>query len=726
MEKKEFSVKEPEIRTTGNRKKSDPLPADFLALIFFVAGGLLWVGFSGRSNGYLLDTIMSGAGYLLGSGRYFLVLAFFAGGFLILIKQHSACQIFPGLTTGIYLLFLIIAIFGLFSRYTALSGGIFGDLIYKTISDLIGKSLTDIVLWLFGLFCLGALLRCHRWVPRAFDDISKRIGKLKTVRHNTSGGNYPGRTSVFQRIPANNSAESKREKLSVLKMQKKDKGNHSNIMIRNNQLPPLNLLKPEMGLIEKRTDVQTRIKEIQTAMMEFGTPVDVTGFSVGPGIIQFQVIPGIVEKSGGKGAVIPKKIRVAQVAQRERDLAVRLGVANLSIQAPVPGESYIGIDMPNPDALKVRLRPLIESEEFQAKSSPLSVALGRDISGTPVVVDLEQMPHLLIAGTTNSGKSICLRSMAVCLIMNNTPEQLRIIMIDPKRVELFRFNGLPHLLGKVETEYERSIAVLGWAVQEMKNRYKLFETVGVRKLASYNHYAEKNDQKPLPYIVIFIDELAEIVKGVDKQGQEYIDTLASLARATGMHLVVATQRPDTTIITGKIKTNIPARIALNVASAIDSRVIMGKQGAEKLLGRGDMYFVDPSLNVPIRIQGPLLTDEEIDSVVALWKKMAPKPPEEPELAPWEELIEAATGEETSKDEKSLKDAIRLICRTRKASASYLQVKLNISFPKASRLLDRMEKIGVVGPVQVGGKAREVLWTEDEADSYGEDAGYQEE
>ncbi|MHC1771825.1 MAG: DNA translocase FtsK [Flexilinea sp.] len=726
MEKKEFSAKEPKSNATGNRNNADSLLFDFLALILFMAGGLLWVGFSNQSSGYLLDTITGGAGYLLGSGRYFLVLAFITGGFLILLKQHSARPISIGLKTGIILFILTLSVFGLFSRYDAFSGGFLGNLIYKTLSDLIGKSLTDIVLWISGLLSIGLLSRCQRWMPRVFADISTGIHKLKTIRPNRTGGDYSGRAPAFHRFPANISDEYNKEKPSVLKLHKKDKENHLKIMIRNNQLPPLNLLEPEMGLIEKRTDVQTRIKEIETAMTEFGTPVDVIGFSVGPGIIQFQVTPGMVEKTGGRGAVIPKKIRVAQVAQRERDLAVRLGVANLSIQAPVPGESFIGIDMPNPDALKVRLRPLIESEEFQAKSSPLSVALGRDISGTPVVVDLEQMPHLLIAGTTNSGKSICLRSMAVCLIMNNTPEQLRVVMIDPKRVELFRFNGLPHLLGKVETEYERSIAVLGWAVQEMKNRYKLFETVGVRKLSSYNLYAVKNDQKPLPYIVIFIDELAEIVKGIDKQGQEYIDTLASLARATGMHLVVATQRPDTTIITGKIKTNIPARIALNVASAIDSRVIMGKQGAEKLLGRGDMYFVDPSLNVPVRIQGPLLTDEEIDSVVALWKKMAPKPAEEPELAPWEELIEAASGEETSRDEKSIKDAIRLVCRTRKASASYLQVKLNISFPKASRLLDRMEKIGVVGPVQVGGKAREVLWTEDEADSYGEDAGYQEE
>ncbi|MBQ6508339.1 MAG: hypothetical protein IJI07_02595 [Flexilinea sp.] len=483
---------------------------------------------------------------------------------------------------------------------------------------------------------------------------------------------------------------------------------------RSRRLPPLNLLDTELGFYGQNADHQEFIAQIEEAMDEFGTPVKVIGCSVGPSVIQYQVVPGNIAKSGKISA---KNIRVTQVAQTERDLAVRLGVSNLSIQAPVPGESYIGIDIPNPQAMKVRLRPLIESPEFQRKNTPLTVALGRDITGNPVVVDLAQMPHLLVAGTTNSGKSICLRAIAICLAMNNSPEQLRFVMIDPKRVEFYHFNGLPHLLGKVETEYERSIAVLEWAVQEMKNRYQLFETVGARKLEVYNQYAQSHGQKPLPYIVIIIDEMAEIMKGADKQGQVCIDKLTSLARATGMHLIAATQRPDTTIVTGKIKTNIPARIALNVASAVDSRVIMGKQGAEKLLGRGDMYFIDPSLNVPVRVQGALLTDNEIDKVVNLWKRLSPKPTAETTSSPWDEIAENSKQNESNKDEKKLKDAIRLVCRTKKASAAYISGKLNISFPTASRLLNRMEELGVVGPMQLGGKAREVLWDEAEAEDF---------
>lgn len=490
--------------------------------------------------------------------------------------------------------------------------------------------------------------------------------------------------------------------------------NNGNQAVRSNRLPPLNLLDTELGFYGQNADHSQFIADIEEAMEEFGTPVHVIGCSVGPSVVQYQVVPGTITKPGKENG---KNIRVSQVAQTERDLAVRLGVSNLSIQAPVPGESYIGIDIPNPQTMKVRLRPLIESPEFQRKHSPLTVALGRDITGDPVVVDLGSMPHLLVAGTTNSGKSICLRAMAICLAMNNTPEQLRFVMIDPKRVEFYHFNGLPHLLGKVETEYERSVAVLQWAVQEMMSRYELFEKVGARKLENYNKYAQEHGLKPLPYIVIIIDEMSELMKGADKQGEVCIDKLASLSRATGMHMILATQRPDVSVITGKIKTNIPARIALTVASSVDSRVIMDKQGAEKLLGRGDMYFVDPSLNVPVRVQGPLLTDNEIDKVVSLWKKLSPKPTAEMNSTPWDEIAENSKQSENSKDEKKLKDAIRLVTRTKKASAAYISGKINVSFPTASRLLNRMEELGVVGPMQLGGKAREVLWDEAEGEDF---------
>ncbi|HOG21512.1 MAG TPA: DNA translocase FtsK [Flexilinea sp.] len=721
-EKENKQENEPQ-KPSGSRLNSESLIPDILALGCIVTGLLLWVGFTGKTDGRFILRMRNFFDDWIGTGRIIFVVLFLGLGTGIFLSRYTTVKIrIPLKKIGLIIL-LFFLLLALASSSDHFSGGKIGDTLFGQLTAVIGEIPATILLWGIIAVLFYFLFDLNRPLSESAVFIKKKVAHFCASKPIRSSDEV---TLFRRRLMKENIEKEENDPLE------KNITNHPIDSViggneikgkskpRTNRLPPINLLEPEMGFLNKNIDVQSRIDEIESAMEEFGTPVKVIGYSIGPAIIQYQVVPGALEKNGSHGTVIPKKIRVAQVAQMERDLAVRMGVANLSIQAPVPGENFIGIDIPNPDSLKVRLRPLMESREFQSKTSPLNVALGRDISGKPVVVDLEQMPHLLIAGTTNSGKSILIRSMAVCLIMNNTPETLRLIMIDPKRVELFRFNGLPHLLGKVETEYDRSISVLGWAVQEMKNRYKLFETVGVRKLSLYNQYAVRNGQKPLPYIVIFIDELAEIVKGADKLGQEYIDTLASLARATGMHLVVATQRPDTTVITGKIKTNIPARIALNVASAIDSRVIMGKQGAEKLLGRGDMYFVDPSLNVPIRIQGPLLTDQEIDSVVALWKKLSPKPVEEAE-APWEEMIEDAEKEVNGKEEKDLKAAIRLVCRTRKASASYLQGKMNISFPKASRLLDRMEQIGVVGPIQVGGKAREVLWSEEEADSYGENA-----
>lgn len=492
-----------------------------------------------------------------------------------------------------------------------------------------------------------------------------------------------------------------------------------------NKLPPLNLLEPEMGFINREYDLSDTIQAILTAMDELETPVDIVSHCIGPAIIQYQVRPST--KKGANGESSNRQIRVSDVAKVERDLAIQLGVTNLAIQAPVPGENYIGIDLPNPNSMTVRLRPLMESRTFRGIKSPLKVALGRDITGKPVVVDLEKMPHLLIAGTTNSGKSICMRAIALCLLLDNTPDELRIIMIDPKRVELFRFNGVPHLYGEVETEFDRSLAVLNWAVYEMNERYKLFQSEGngINKIEAHNQYALSRGDKPLPRIVIFIDEVAEIMNGPDKSGSEAINKLAALSRATGIHLVLATQRPDASVITGDIKNNIPARIALNVASGIDSRVIMGRQGAEKLLGRGDMYLIQPSQHTPLRIQGPMLTDSEIDAVVNFWRKLAP-PTEDAEeaAAPWEAII--AQQEEDELHDKAFKDAVKAVCATGRATTNFLQTKLRISFPRAKRILSRMEDLGIVGPSQAGGKPREVLWSADEADHLEEKLGVTEE
>ena len=729
--------------------------ADGICIGLIFVGMLLSAGFFNSSPGSLIVPFCKMLRSWFGVWAVVFSIAMIVAGVGILlmrwllprVRMRRSSLIFYSV---LFLVFLLDAI-----TLSALYGGpeVGGDVGMAFVRALTGgrsASQVSFILWVVCILSLCLLTGGTVWVPKAFRGLQQEIRDSmdqKSQKPDEKSGSEEllsfdweaeykaaedARMMKRQEVEAENKPieESKpekkqtesvipafftRKKTGKTTMENKQNSKQSTEpKVRSNRLPPLNLLDTELGFYGQNEDHQEFIDQIEEAMDEFGTPVKVIGCSVGPSVVQYQVVPGNIAKNGKISA---KNIRVTQVAQTERDLAVRLGVSNLSIQAPVPGESYIGIDIPNPQAMKVRLRPLIESPAFRKKNTPLAVALGRDITGNPIVVDLAQMPHLLVAGTTNSGKSICLRAIAICLAMNNSPEQLRFVMIDPKRVEFYHFNGLPHLLGKVETEYERSIAVLEWAVQEMKNRYQLFETVGARKLEVYNQYALDHGQKPLPNIVIIIDEMAEIMKGADKQGQICIDKLTSLARATGMHLIVATQRPDTTVVTGKIKTNIPARIALNVASAVDSRVIMGKQGAEKLLGRGDMYFIDPSLNVPVRVQGALLTDNEIDKVVSIWKKLSPKPTAETNSTPWDEIVENSKQNESNKDEKKLKDAIRLVCRTKKASAAYISGKLNVSFPTASRLINRMEELGVIGPMQLGGKAREVLWDEVEAEDF---------
>jgi len=355
---------------------------------------------------------------------------------------------------------------------------------------------------------------------------------------------------------------------------------------------------------------------IEKTLSEFGIPAAVIGFRVGPTVTQFAVQPGFIKKTGSaEEDARQMKVRVAQIAALQKDLALALSAERLRIQAPVPGKPYVGIEVPNTRSAVVRLRPVLETEAFFKENSPLAIALGRDVSGHPLVADLSRMPHLLIAGATGSGKSVCITAIAACLAMNNTPEELRLVMIDSKMVELLRFNGLPHLYGKVETNIERIMGVLRWVVVEMEHRYRLLEGAKARDLDSYHRkLARRGDAKPLPRIVVIIDELADLMMSAPDKTEHNLVRLAQMARATGIHLVVATQRPSTDVVTGLIKANFPARLAFAVASGIDSRVILDTAGAETLLGRGDMLFLNPEIGNHTRAQGIMVTDQEIEKI----------------------------------------------------------------------------------------------------------------
>jgi DNA segregation ATPase FtsK/SpoIIIE, S-DNA-T family len=485
--------------------------------------------------------------------------------------------------------------------------------------------------------------------------------------------------------------------------------------LRNPALPPMNLLLQDRSSKPDEAEHHQTADLIKLTLAEFGIPAEVRGYRVGPTVTQYAVEPGYIEKAGPDGKVSWQKVRVSQISALARDLALALSAERLRIEAPVPGQSFVGIEVPNEHGSVVRLRGLMESDAFQRLGSPLSIAMGKDVSGQPVVADLARMPHLLVAGTTGSGKSVCIAALTVCLAMNNTPETLRMAMLDPKMVELVRFNGLPHLLGKVETQSERMLGVLRWALAEMDNRYRMLETARARDLAAYNKRQERKNLPILPRIVIFIDELADLMMSAPDQTEHSLVRLAQLARATGIHLVVATQRPSTDVLTGLIKANFPARISFTVASSVDSRVILDSNGAETLLGRGDMLFLNPEVGNPQRAQGVLVTDHEVERIITFWNK---KKPDAQEETPWEKLLE----EEEAGPDLLIKQAIKIVRSSQKASASMLQRRLRVGYPRAARLIDELEELGVVGPSQPGGREREVLWSPEDDEDEPEDGG----
>ncbi|HPS41706.1 MAG TPA: DNA translocase FtsK [Anaerolineaceae bacterium] len=476
-------------------------------------------------------------------------------------------------------------------------------------------------------------------------------------------------------------------------------------------LPPVNILFGEQNAELDQGIIQEKGLLIESKLAEFGIPVKVIGYRMGPTVTQFALEPGYLEKTGPDGEPVQQKVKVSQISALQRDLALALSATRLRIETPVPGRSYVGIEIPNDDSSFVRLRPVLESTQFQKLQSPLAIGLGKNVSGETVAVDLEKMPHMLVAGTTNSGKSVCITSIISCLAMNNSPENLRLVMLDPKMVELVRFNGLPHVMGQVETRLERMLAVLQWAQAEMDARYRMLEHAQVRNIESYNQKMRQRNRPTMPRIVIFIDEMADMMMSAPDQTEHSLTRLAQMARATGMHLVVATQRPSTDVVTGLIKANFPARIAFAVPSSIDSRVILDANGAENLLGRGDMLFLDPSKSGLQRLQGVIVSDLEIERILLHWQKVKGRAPDEP--APWEELVSEAGAEDS---DRLVEQAIAVVRTAGKASTSLLQRRLHVGYPRAARLIDQLEEMGIVGPSVGSGRERDVLDDEDETDA----------
>ncbi len=458
--------------------------------------------------------------------------------------------------------------------------------------------------------------------------------------------------------------------------------------------PPYNVLSEKVGSSADRGDVKKNASVIEKTLDSFGVQAEVAEINGGPAVTQYALR-------------ITAGTKISKIANLQHDIALALATptGTVRIEAPIPGKSLVGIEVPNKSLEVVGLKGVLVSEEMSKHKSKLAIGLGKDTSSKPMIFDIDKMPHCLIAGTTGSGKSVMLNAFITSLLFRNSPDELKLILIDPKRVELTGYNGIPHLLTPVITEPEKILSSLKWAMAEMDRRYKLFQSVGVRNITGYN---EMSGFQALPYIVIIIDELADLMMFAPVEVEDAITRIAQLARATGIHLVVATQRPSVDVITGLIKANIPCRIAFNVSSMVDSRVILDGQGAEKLLGRGDMLFLPPDASKPIRIQGVYLQDAEINNLIKYLKSTGIAPQYTAEVTEMPlGRIGGKGGSSSDERDDLFEEAVRTVCQYDRASASLLQRRLKVGYARAARIIDELETAGIIG-VGDGSKPRDVL------------------
>lgn len=458
--------------------------------------------------------------------------------------------------------------------------------------------------------------------------------------------------------------------------------------------PPLSLLSDQETGKADRGSIKDNAATIENTLESFGIRAEVKEVNLGPAVTQYALEVALGTK-------------LSKITSLERDLALALAAptGTIRIEAPIPGRSLVGIELPNKSPEFVPLRKMMESDDMKAARSKLAVALGLDVSGKPIVTEIGRMPHVLIAGQTGSGKSVCINAFLSTILFRASPSEVKLILVDPKRVELTHYNDIPHLLTPVIVEPEKVISALGWIKSEMDRRYKLFAQAGARNIDSYN---ENAGFQALPYIVLVIDELADIMLFSPVQVEDSITRIAQMSRATGIHMILATQRPSVDVITGLIKANIPCRIAFAVASQVDSRVILDTQGAEKLLGRGDMLYLPPEQAKPIRIQGAFVSDEDIGSMVSFLKTQGVGPQYT------KEVLEMAKGGSSNisglsgQRDPLFMEAVRQVCRFDRASSSLLQRRLQMGYARAARIIDELEEAGVVGPPDGPSKAREVL------------------
>jgi len=666
-------------------------------------------------------TISTIIGFVLLAGSLLLLLSFFTQTG-ILLSLHDYFDNLFGI--GVFLVPFLIITFSLpllgvksrFSKPNIILGSLGVLLSFIALMSIFGENLAGLLgsnLWLvikslvtpvgaffvlFFAFFISLIIALNTSFDQAVNAIVTIYTKLKKLTKSSQEKIFKllglGKPKFVIKSPTDRVDQKQRSQVRPLE---KDVGLGQSVVVNAPgqtqawQYPPLSLLNDSKGLSANRGNVKHNAQTIEKTLESFGITAKVVEVNPGPTVTQYAL-------------EIPMGIKLSKVLALQNDLALALATStgNVRIEAPIPGKSLVGVEIPNLSPEMVTLKNALMDDSLRTNKSKLAVALGLDVSGNTVISDIARMPHVLIAGTTGSGKSVLLNSFIATLLFRASPHEVKLILVDPKRVELSEYNDIPHLLTPVIIEPEKILSALKWAMQEMDRRYRLFHEAQVRNINGYN---ELSGFQALPYIIIIVDELQNLMEFAPVEVENAIVRLAAMARATGVHLVVATQRPSVDVITGLIKANIPCRIAFNVSSMVDSRVILDQPGAEKLLGKGDMLYVPPDASKPSRIQGIYVSDTEIRNLITFLKRsgIEPEYTEEVTQMPVGKIAGVTGG---AKDE-FFEEAVRTICQYDRASASLLQRRLRIGYARAARLLDELEMAGIVGPGE-GSKPRDVL------------------
>jgi S-DNA-T family DNA segregation ATPase FtsK/SpoIIIE len=728
------------VYTPGTKRKSTPertpyfsisseRKLDILGVILILAGLISLISlFSGDSNKVIswVSTILK---WMVGWGVLAIPIGLIAGGLYMVLRRIEKLPRLPfEQISGLVLLYLNILIFlhlfagGAEDPYPLAEAGRGGGIVGGLLLYFLVKSLGDVgaflalLAWLLIALILSfdlSFSQIIEFIKTTILGAKLPIDKLDQVFHSQP---FSARVDESDLIPLDDelNLETKSPLEELITPEPIIKETQSTHWVLPNMDDILEYGIPQVE--NEKLDMQ-RARVIEETLTSFGAPAHVVEILSGPSVTMFGVEPDFVENRAGQ-----TRVRVAKIVSLSHDLALALAATRIRIQAPVPGRNYVGIEVPNETTTIVRLRDIMDSPAYKRKKSPLRIPLGKDVSGTQIVSDLATMPHLLIAGATGSGKSVCVNTILTSLLINNTPDDLKLILIDPKRVELTGYNGIPHLLAPVIVETERVVGALQWMMREMDTRYHKFAAAGARNLEEYNVRMLLRGERKLPILVIIIDEMADLMMLAKNETEAAIARLAQMARATGLHLIVATQRPSTDIITGNIKANFPSRIAFAVASNTDSRVVLDQPGAEHLLGRGDMLFQAPDAAAPVRMQGGYVSETEIQKIVDYWKNAAAGGDAHsgdigfiqqnlptPQSGDFQQADLFGSGNLTnSREDPLIAEVTDLVRREGRASISLLQKRLRIGYTRAARMVDSLEQKGVIGPQLANSQAREVL------------------